>query len=102
MDRTESRVTHTLVLAVALLLSAALATAEVPDPASHFGHPIGVDKQLLDWDKVVSYFNLLARNSDKIQVREIGKTAEGRPMIAAVIASPETQSHLDRYMEIQR
>jgi hypothetical protein len=91
-----------LVCTLSLLLFAALAAAEVPDPTSHFGHPIGVDKQLLDWDKVVSYFNLLAQNSDKIQVREIGKTAEGRPMIAAVIATPETLRHLDRYMEIQR
>ena len=86
MDRIKPRL---IVLAV-LLAAAALAAAAVPDPASHFGHPIGVDKQLLDWDKVVSYFKLLARNSDKIQVREIGQTAEGRPMLAAFIAAPET------------
>ena len=66
---------------------AALLPAAVPDPASHFGHAIGVDKELLDWDKVVSYFYLLAKNSDKIQVKEIGKTAEGRPMIAATSRS---------------
>ncbi len=91
-----------LTRAFASLLIAVAATAAVPDPASHFGHPIGVDKQLLDWDKVVSYFYLLAKNSDKIQVREIGTTADGRPMIAATIASSDTLHHLDRYMEIQR
>ena len=89
-------------LALVFFLLVTLASAAVPDPTSHFGHPIGVDKQLLDWDRIVSYFNLLAKNSDKIQVREIGKTAEGRPMIAAFIAAPETLRNLDRYREIQR
>ncbi len=97
MDRIKPRL-----IVVAVLLGAALASAAVPDPASHFGHPIGVDRQLLDWEKVVSYFNLLSRNSDKIQVREIGRTAEGKPMIAAFIAAPETLRNLERYREIQR
>lgn len=76
--------------------------AAVPTPASHFGHEIGVDRELLDWDKVVSYFRALEKNSDKIRVEELGKTVEGRPFIAATIAAPETLRDLDRYREIQR
>jgi len=90
---------------LALLLSCVLATtafAAVPTPESHFGHPIGVDRQLLDWDKVVSYFYALANSSDKIRVVEYGRSAENRPMIVATIASPETLRNLDRYREIQR
>jgi hypothetical protein len=78
------------------------AFAAVPTPESWFGHPIGVDRQLLDWDKVVSYFQALARSSDKIRVAEYGRSAEGRPMIVATIAAPETLRRLDRYREIQR
>src|SRR3954451_3789190 len=84
------------------LLAIGTAFSAVPTPESHFGHPIGVDKQLLDWDKVVSYFHLLAQNSDRIQVREIGKTAEGKPMLAAFIAAAETLRNLDHYLDIQR
>ncbi len=87
------------------VLAAALAHAApgaVPTPKSHFGHEIGIDKVLLDWDKVVSYFYSLQKNSDRIRVKEIGKSAEGRPFIAATIASPETLRDLDRYLEIQR
>ncbi|MDQ6699758.1 MAG: M14 family metallopeptidase [Acidobacteriota bacterium] len=84
------------------LFAAALAPAAVPTPKSHFGHEIGVDRVLLDWNKVVSYFYLLQKNSDRIRVKEIGKSAEGRPFIAATIASPETIRDLDRYLEIQR
>src|SRR5580658_8422040 len=68
-----------------LLLSA---SAAVPTPESHFGHKIGVDNELLDWAKVVSYFEALAKSSDRIKFLELGKTVEGRSQIAAVISSP--------------
>lgn len=86
-----------LLLAVVPCLHAA-----VPTPESHFGHKIGVDRELLDWDKVVSYFQLLAKSSDKIRVAEYGRTAEGRPLIVATIAAPETLKNLDHYKQIQR
>ncbi len=72
-----------------------------PTPESHFGHPMGVDRELLDWDKVVSYYQELSKTSDKIRVQELGKTAEGRPFIAATIASAATLRNLDRYRQIQ-
>jgi hypothetical protein len=89
-------------LACALAFSCVHAVAAVPTPESHFGHPIGIDRQLLDWDKVVSYFYALTRSSDKIQVAEYGRSAENRPLIVATIAAPETLRNLARYREIQR
>ena len=87
--------------ALALFLLWPLAAA-VPTPASHFGHEIGADRTVLDWSRVVSYFQALEKNSPRIRVQEIGKTAEGRPLIAATIAAPETLAHLDSYIEIQK
>ena len=59
---------------VLLALScASLGAAPVPTPESHFGHKIGADRELLDWDKVVSYFYALAKSSDRIQVAEYGR-----------------------------
>jgi hypothetical protein len=75
--------------------------AAIPSPESHFGHKIGVDRELLDWDKVISYFQLLARSSDRILVREYGRSAENRPLIVATIAAPDILRDLDRYREIQ-
>ncbi|MGA2214428.1 MAG: M14 family zinc carboxypeptidase, partial [Bryobacteraceae bacterium] len=83
------------------LLLASLCVWAQPTPESHFGHPIGVDRELLDWDKVVSYFRALAKTSDKILVEELGKTAEGRPFIAATISSAATLRNLEHYREIQ-
>jgi hypothetical protein len=87
---------------IAILTLAISATAAVPTPKSHFGHEIGVDKVLLDWDQVVAYYYKLEKSSDRLRVKEIGKTAYGRPFIAVTISSPETMKNLDKYLEIQR
>ena len=52
--------------------------------------------------KSIYTFRLLAASSDKIRVSEYGRSAEGRPLIVATIAAPETLRNLDRYREIQR
>jgi len=87
--------------ALLLLLTWVASAQTIPTPASHFGHPIGVDRELLDWDKVVSYFQALAASSNRIIVKELGKTAEGRPFIAATISAPETIRNLNHYLDIQ-
>jgi hypothetical protein len=84
------------------LVATVAAFAAVPTPASYFGHPIGADRTVLDWDKVVGYFQTLAHSSDRIRFEELGKTADGRPFIAVTIADPETLRHLDRYIAIQQ
>ncbi len=85
-----------------LLAAALLAPAAVPTPESHFGHPMGADRTVLDWDRVVAYFHSLERNSDRIRVEELGKSTEGRPFIAVTIAAPTTLRNLDRYRWIQK
>src|SRR5215472_14870496 len=84
-----------------LALFAAATFAAVPTPESHFGHKIGVDNELLDWDKVVTYFQSLEKSSDRIKFRELGKTVEGRPQIAAIISSPANIRNLEHYRDIQ-
>ena len=75
--------------------------AAAPTPQSHFGHPIGQDRSSLEWSKVVSYFNLLAKSSDRVRIVEYGKSTLGRPMIAAIISSPANLKRLDRLQAIQ-
>src|SRR5690349_14416878 len=85
-----------------LLLAAWSAFAAVPTPESFFGHKIGADQTVLDWNKVVDYFQALAQASDRVRFEELGKTAEGRPFVVATIADAETLRHIDRYREIQQ
>jgi hypothetical protein len=84
-----------------LLLAARFGVAAVPTPESYFGHPIGADRTVMDWDKVVGYFQVLAKGSDRIRFDELGKTADGRPFIAVTISDAATMKNLDRYREIQ-
>jgi Zinc carboxypeptidase len=100
--RGPARVATGFFVSLWLALAAGPVVAAIPTPDSHFGHAIGVDRQLLDWDKVVSYFYALARSSDKIRVAEYGRSAENRPLIVATIAAPETLRNLDHYRDIQR
>ena len=88
-------------LLAAALLANHLFSQPLPTPESFFGHPIGADRQLLDWSRVAAYFDALGQASGKLRVLEIGKSAEGRPMIAAFISAPETLRNLERFREIQ-
>lgn len=75
---------------------------EIPTPKEFFGFPMGTDRQLAHWDEMVQYFNLVGRRSDRIQVRELGKTTLGHPYLLAVASTPDTINDLDRYQEMQR
>ncbi|MFN0170430.1 MAG: M14 metallopeptidase family protein, partial [Bryobacteraceae bacterium] len=88
-------------LAALLVWLAAVLPAQPPTPASHFGHDVTEDRKLLDWSKVVSYFQALQRSSPLIKVEELGRTVGGRPFIAATIASRDTLARLPEYQAIQ-
>jgi hypothetical protein len=85
-----------------LLLSAWSAFAAVPTPETYFGHPIGADRTVMDWSKVVGYFQTLAKSSDRLRFDELGKTADGRPFIAVTISDAATLKNLDHYRDIQQ
>jgi hypothetical protein len=98
-----SRVTG-LALTFALLSTAGAPAAAqtVTSPRQEFGFDIGTDYQLPDYQQLVAYWQKLDRESDRMRVVEIGKTAEERAQLMAIITSPENHRRLDRYREISR
>ncbi len=84
-----------------LILSCAV-FAVPPAPEAYFGHQMGADRSVLDWQKVVGYFGELDKESDRVLVREYGKSTEGRPMIVAYISAPENLRRLEQYRQIQK
>jgi hypothetical protein len=90
---------------LALLLAAtAIAPSragDVPSPEAHLGYRPGADYHLARWGTVVDYFRKVDAASDRVLVRELGRTAEDRPYIVAVVADPKTLDSLDRYRELQ-
>jgi Zinc carboxypeptidase len=65
----------------------------IPSPEKFLGYPIG--SHYTRHDRIVEYFKELDRLSDKVTVREIGKTYEERVQIIATVTSPENHSNLE-------
>jgi hypothetical protein len=75
-------------------------SAAPPTPKSVLGfHPTD-DKTIADWTQIVNYFQKLDQASDKVAVKEIGKTTLGKPLIAAFISAPENIKNLEKYRQI--
>jgi hypothetical protein len=92
-------------LGAVVLATAALAEAQqaaVTSPKQHFGFAIGDDYQLATYTQFVDYWQKLDKESDRMKVVEIGKTAEGRPQLMAIVTSPENHKRLERFKEISR
>ncbi len=83
-------------------LTPAIAALSIPTPESHFGHAMGVDRELIRWSDTVAYFKRLDAASDALILSELGQSTEGRPFVMATIAAPETLADLDSFREIQR
>src|SRR5688500_11827435 len=99
-----TRSTRIRLLACALVLAGAAAgeAQTGTPPKQFFGFNIGDDYQLATYTQFVEYWQKLDKESDRMKVVEIGKTAEGRPQLMAIITSPENHKKLDRYKEISR
>jgi hypothetical protein len=95
---TQSFVTLALLLACA----ASSAAQTITSPKQQFGFTIGDDYQLATYTQFAEYWHKLDRESERMKVVEIGKTAEGRPHLMAIVTSPENFKKLDRYKEISR
>src|SRR5687767_11428802 len=87
-----------------LLVAAAAAHAQgrVTSPREHFGFNIGDDYRLATYTQFAEYWRRLDRESDRMRVVEIGRTAEGRPQLMAIVTSPANFARLDRLREIAR
>ena len=100
--------TRSLSFVILLLLSLAAPQAQSPaapkvtTPEQFFGHKIGADYVLPNYTKFTDYVRKLDAESDRMTVQSIGKTAEGRDQLMAIITAPENFKKLARYQEISR
>ena len=74
--------------------------ASVTTPQQEWRHGVGDDYFLANYQQLVAYWRKLEKESNRLHVEEIGKTAEGRPMLMAIITSPANQKNLARYKQI--
>ncbi|HVP91936.1 MAG TPA: M14 metallopeptidase family protein [Terriglobales bacterium] len=97
------RVRAGVIFAVLVMAFGAVrAEAKVTGPKEQFGFDIGDDYKLVNYTQLLAYWKKIDAESDRMTLVEIGRTAEGRPMVMAVITSPRNQARLGRYKEISR
>jgi hypothetical protein len=83
-------------------VAVAPAPLRLTTPEQFFGHAIGADYVLPNYTKFTEYVRKLDAESDRMVVQSIGKTAEGRDQLMAIITAPANFKRLDRYREIAR
>ena len=103
-NRSFGRSVASIILSLFLLtvMLASVGRAAVTSPRQQFGFNIGDDYRLVNYRQLLTYWRKLAGESDRMKLVEIGRTAEGRPMVMAVITSPANHRNLGRYKEISR
>ncbi len=86
----------------ALTAASLEAQSHITTPQEQFGHNFGDDYFLANYKQIADYWRKLDAESDRMLVQEIGKTAEGRPHLMAIVSSPENIRNLAKYKDISR
>src|SRR5262252_4036959 len=95
---------------IAGVIAAAFAVAPPPSrvaphittPKEALGFNFGDDYQLANYKQIEAYWHTLAKESDRIVLHDMGKTAEGRTQWMAIVTSPENQKKLAHYQDISK
>ena len=74
----------------------------ITTPQEFLGFRVGEDRKLAGWDEMVGYFELLACQSDRALVKEIGRSTEDHPFILCAISSSENLRSIDEFRAIQQ
>ncbi|CAN0503871.1 unnamed protein product, partial [Laminaria digitata] len=69
----------------------------IPSPLDYFGTIIGAPGILHETSEIYGYFRALAEASDRVMVRTIGETEEGREMIEVIVADEVVLANLERH-----
>ena len=67
----------------------------ITSPESFFGFTLGADRQMARWNQIADYFELLDKESDRIQTINRGPSTEGNPFLEVIITSPENFARLE-------
>jgi len=89
-----------LLAGIAVLSIYSTAGAAPASPAEIFGFEPGDDYKLASYEQMEVYYRQLAQESDRVQLREIGKTPLGRNLYLLTISSVENLANLEKYRSI--
>ncbi|MGH9863502.1 MAG: M14 family zinc carboxypeptidase [Candidatus Acidiferrales bacterium] len=91
---TVRRVSLVLFLCLVVAAAAPRAQAQIPTPEQFAGFRMGEEGKLVRWERLVEYFTVVDKASDRVQVEELGKSTLGNPFILAIISAPKNLARL--------
>ncbi|MEE9466318.1 MAG: M14 family zinc carboxypeptidase, partial [Candidatus Neomarinimicrobiota bacterium] len=90
------------VLLLLFVLNSILGAKDLPTPKSHFGFVPGTDRELFTYEELIRYLKVVDDASDRVVLREIGRSPEGRTMYVCFISAPENLVRLDELRTINQ
>ncbi|GIW52296.1 MAG: peptidase [Gemmatimonadales bacterium] len=69
----------------------------ITSPEQFFGFRMGEDRKLARWDKLVEYYRLLERQSDRMKVVDMGPSTMGNPFLVLFISAPQNLARLEEF-----
>ncbi|HCH37769.1 MAG TPA: hypothetical protein DEU67_07085, partial [Acidobacteria bacterium] len=90
------RWSHLLVLIPFLMIPTITPAQEsvTPTPESVIGWAPCADYKLATYEQIAEYFRVLDKATDRMQLVDIGETAEGRTQLMAIISSESNMQNL--------
>jgi hypothetical protein len=76
--------------------------ARVPTPELVLGYRVGADRKLADWGEITGYFAKLAAATPAVSIETLGKSTMGKPLIAAIVSTPENVRRREEIFAAQR
>lgn len=86
-----------LAISVVCVQLCQLAFAQIKSPEEFLGYPLG--SKFSYHHRIVSYYEHVAANSDKVSLIPYGETNEGRPLMVAVVSSAANHQNLETIRE---
>ena len=78
------------------------AAARITTPKEEWGFNVGDDYFLANYQQLTAYWRKLEKESPRIHIEEIGRTAMKKPHLMAIITAPENYKNLAKYKDISR
>jgi hypothetical protein len=79
----------------AVLIFTASLSAQMQQPLEYFGFQPGSDGNLFLYEELIGYLEKLDQSTDRVQMMQIGKSPQGKPMYVTFISSSENIRRLD-------
>jgi hypothetical protein len=89
-----------VIVSLTLITQVSEAQQKVTSPEGFFGFQLGSDRNIARWDKIVEYYYLLEKESDKLKVIDMGPSTEGNPFLVVIISSAANLANLTRLQEV--